>query len=1023
MKEIVVFVRAKRINIVSRTHRERGGGGEEEEEARVCINKRFVRKMSDRKAPSRRGVLGGGSGRPAPPRPPGVTSRGLPKPPPASGPPPPPGLAAAHQVAEDNYDNGAESTALHNRRSTRFRAASQVLGDKLRGNADYGRTVTKDELYRRGIFRPDTEKEEKIKSLEAQVAALEASLEQTKARHFRMEQEQKASMAVTAGSASGEIAKQARRINEMRVEHERKLKTLEDDHEKKIIDQVERQRGAVFRRLEQQWNGKVQQQLNNRRGDLYERLMLATQNMVRDDVANRRGIIYTAILETVQDDVAEDFRMRRGELYARVAADIRGAVLKEIHENDQKELIKLSEAENRFHARYHSLVDETNKRTAEMYAQMRAETEELLASHRQSAVQSARRGLEEAEAAWRARWAAREEEWRTGLSNADEARNAENEELLRGFSDSTSRIAHQLEETMRETKEDFRAELEKMVSGIVSGRESFQEELQQLRDAIVGKYETIREQEKAEDVAAKEMIKRQHESQMKSMEASLIAARERYTDGLKQINELHEREIASLRGIIEAEQQRIRGQKTQFEKELQGHYTLLAQSLRQELKEAAETEMVRAVNSLSDHATLEDAKVRFAQEAVRQAEEAAMERFTKLLEDAQERWNAVEGGRRSQMENTMKSQHAMVVDDLQSQLKAALELKDDADSEWRRQAEGMNIRHLETLKQFEAKMRRIYDERLTEHVERTEEQIRSYEEALLRKGAEVAEMKAMLERRVRRAKLATHAWRADYAKHVDGQYRAILQACEEKYLEEIERLCRELAEEREKSAVTLFVHENQAREWQRQRASEAKAYSDRKAVIERDEETKRAGNEELRGLKETLAKLWDGMDANAVDCVPFLVEVMKDCDYSPRILELFKGETSKMAARLPLVKMATRREYIKYRVQCIHRHAKDPGNQEDFGTTTRTQKLRLSEQARDVLLAELALIDSRLRAGMDEFELRHGERFLFRGQGYRSVLDADARVMPEKVHAMGSVVRDPESLSALRSLDATTSSR
>ena len=843
------------------------------------------------------------------------TSRALPTPPKPK-PPPPPGVvgsssgkgAAPPPAPPGSLGGRVEDVKRDQRRSTRFRAASQVLGDKLQGNTDYGRTVTKEELYRRGIFRPDTEQEEKVKSLEAQVSALQASLEQTKARHFRLEQEAKEAAAASAGSGSREIAKQARKINEMRVDYEKKLKTIEDDHERRILDQVERQKGTVFRRLEQMWNGKVQQQLNNRRGDLYERLMLATQNMVKEDVANRQGLIYNAILENVQEDVAEDFRMRRGQLYARVAADIRGNVFKEIHEKREKELIELSEAENRFHTRYQTLVDDTNKRTADMYAQLRAETEELLASHRESAAEGARRGLEEAEAAWRARWASREEEWRAEIASADAARASENEELLKGFSDSTSRIAHQLQETMRDTKETFRAELENMVSGIVSGRESFQEELAQLRGTIVKKYETIKEQEKAEDAAAKDMIKQQHEAQMKSMEASLIAARDRYNDGLKQINELHERELESLRGIIEAEQQRIRGQKEQFEKELQGHYSILAQSLRQELKDAAESEMVRAVNSLSDHATLEDAKVRFAQEAVRQAEEAAMERFTKLLADAQERWNAVESGRRSQMESTIKAQHAMVVDDLQSQLSAALELKDDADSEWRRQAEAMNERHLVKIKQFEAKMRRIYDERLTEHVERTEAQIRSYEEALLRKGAEVAEMKAVLERRVRRAKLATHAWRADYARSVDGKYRAILQTCEERYLEEIQRLCQELAEELEKSAVTLYVHENQAREWQRQRASEAKSYSDRRAALDREEELKRNGNEELRVLKETLAKLWEGIDANAVDCVPFLVEVMQVCEYNPRLLSLFKSETAKIAARLPLVKMATRRE-------------------------------------------------------------------------------------------------------------------
>ena len=89
-----------------------------------------------------------------------------------------------------------------------------------------------------------------------------------------------------------------------------------------------------------------------------------------------------------------------------------------------------------------------------------------------------------------------------------------------------------------------------------------------------------------------------------------------------------------------------------------------------------------------------------------------------------------------------------------------------------------------------------------------------------------------------------------------------------------------------------------------------------------------------------------------------------------------------------------------------------------------------------MLLAELAVIDSRLRNSIETYESHFGETFVFGtasastttggdngGKGgslqapasYLTVMDTDAINMPERVHALGSVATDPVARAALQS--------
>ena len=124
---------------------------------------------------------------------------------------------------------------------------------------------------------------------------------------------------------------------------------------------------------------------------------------------------------------------------------------------------------------------------------------------------------------------------------------------------------------------------------------------------------------------------------------------------------------------------------------------------------------------------------------------------------------------------------------------------------------------------------------------------------------------------------------------------------------------------------------------------------------ERQEAEKSAQRtEELRKLQDQLHKIWGTMQIDPADKVEFLTEVMNAAPYSERLYSVLKGYSSKLAAQLPLLQQVTRREFLKYRLKCIHRFQQDPAKRQEFAAGTE------GARTRDLLMTELGVLSERL---------------------------------------------------------------
>ena len=143
------------------------------------------------------------------------------------------------------------------------------------------------------------------------------------------------------------------------------------------------------------------------------------------------------------------------------------------------------------------------------------------------------------------------------------------------------------------------------------------------------------------------------------------------------------------------------------------------------------------------------------------------------------------------------------------------------------------------------------------------------------------------------------------------------------------------------------------------------------------------------------------MQTDPVDRVDFLTKVLELAPYSEELLKLLQNYSSQLASQLPLLQQVTRREFIKYRLKCIHRFQQDPAKRAEFAAGTE------GARTRDMLMSELGVLNEKLRHGLQEYEMHHNDRFMFRGKSYLDEMAADGKRMPELVAAMGSVMLSP----------------
>jgi hypothetical protein len=74
-------------------------------------------------------------------------------------------------------------------------------------------------------------------------------------------------------------------------------------------------------------------------------------------------------------------------------------------------------------------------------------------------------------------------------------------------------------------------------------------------------------------------------------------------------------------------------------------------------------------------------------------------------------------------------------------------------------------------------------------------------------------------------------------------------------------------------------------------------------------------------MLKTLRKLWEGLGTPVEEQVAVLASLLDVADYSPGMNERFETSQSKMSAQLQIMQLATRKDFLEFRLRCLNRLA------------------------------------------------------------------------------------------------------
>ena len=137
-------------------------------------------------------------------------------------------------------------------------------------------------------------------------------------------------------------------------------------------------------------------------------------------------------------------------------------------------------------------------------------------------------------------------------------------------------------------------------------------------------------------------------------------------------------------------------------------------------------------------------------------------------------------------------------------------------------------------------------------------------------------------------KLATNEWKEDYRRQIDTTHLEAVAALENKYTGEIDKLLQQVG-----GLQDLF---NQT------------------GAVTADSSRSR-----MDGMLSNFIKLKKALELNSNEQIALLMKLLQSSDFSHKLLQTYTKLETKLRDQLPVKKMATRREFVKYRLNVITR--------------------------------------------------------------------------------------------------------
>lgn len=798
--------------------------------------------------------------------------------------------------------------------STRERRKSFEYGSEEEAKlVAYGSEhLRRNALERLGVYHPKSKEESQVTSLQAEVKELRDTLERERALRFREEQKTKSLQRKEEESLSEELASLSRKLHETRANHQQELRRVQDSAVADVEEQLQRQRGPIYKKLEENMMALLQSQINSGQGELLERVIMATKGFVERQCSTGAGSVYRMIREGVEKDLLSECEIRKGSFYEGLERDIRGKIAKEMSEDNAKEAARFETLEREYHFKLINAVKEIREKLQAEHDRLR---EELCAT----------------------------------MDSTSEA-------SLEAFVQFSHQKAEETTEAVlaqtKNTQTAIQDRLEQHLKNLMTSEEAHLNHMREMVEAGTKKLEEALQQQEKDLELRTSSEKKALGTQLESISNVLEHERNSFRTSLETIRAQHQQSREDIASLLKLERERMETEKKTFEENLKAQFEMLTASLKEQQAEALAQTMRRQVDLTAKEALMEQKELQIARDATTQAEIEVNTRWEEVLREKRAAWKREEESRRISLESDLSHRFDLQLRAMEDRLQAAQELRASAEAAWAHEQTKVAQSFAKQEEQFKDTCERLFHERMDRYIEASEVKMQEIQEGILQEAASAAEVRAQLETRVDKIRAEAELSKAAYALQVQEKHQQDLVNLQSDHSREMTKLAEELKRAREEILTLKSLHVRALQQTTCERITDSVELQKLRDIMESEAVKLRAGERVLEQHRDKILSLWSILKLDASCYEDFLLEVFQTAPYSADLEKLLEQHVHTLAARIPITKTIAERDDVLTQLQVR-------------SWTSRGETDEHVEQER--LLARFGSLNKRLEIQLDEY--------------------------------------------------------
>eukprot|EP00656_Telonema_subtile_P000617 TRINITY_DN10280_c0_g1_i1.p1 TRINITY_DN10280_c0_g1~~TRINITY_DN10280_c0_g1_i1.p1 ORF type:complete len:1309 (+),score=584.16 TRINITY_DN10280_c0_g1_i1:130-4056(+) len=534
------------------------------------------------------------------------------------------------------------------------------------------------------------------------------------------------------------------------------------------------------------------------------------------------------------------------------------------------------------------------------------------------------------------------------------------DELMRRYEEQLNSQLEAIALSLRTQSSNKLMHWEERQRGLLDQARSYEQDRLQFEEDLSSKYDQLLRSQSAQDDTLRHDLEMQYQKELKRKESQVQ----------ENLQRQHER-------------------RREIENKIREKYLNMVQRYQQEVKVTKKSVLDREVHNAEAKAALQRERSQLFEDAEREVEKEAKERYRALLLELQEDWRKEAVNREKRVEQMLREEYEARITMVQMRLDEATQADGHTMVSGLTDVTKYKAEQNKRLAQFAHSERERHEAMLAEYRRLEEHEIEQLESqvASAREASDSEEnLQQQLERKV---KTEFAEWRAMFQHQTNEKYHPMVLEIKDIHA----KFTKVLQEREELEAANKGLQPKKERitalSEKLQREEREKVFAQAKQAREEEErriEEKKVWASKLAEQQARLKELWDDLGVGELERHQFWKHVLLSNTHAAAA-KMCQEEVAQLGEKLPILQMQMRIGQIQHRLEGLRAGSRK------LAMDGSESEIRDKDAERENLLGELSSLSSQMEDALVSYQREHGEPFPH--QVYKLASPSAARSSPK----------------------------